>query len=93
MKPTAFVINSSTGPIVNETALIDALHSRRIAGAGLGVYDHEPLAADNPLRSMSNTVLTPHVGGRTRENFLARYADCMQGVKDWLDGAPVRVLS
>ena len=67
--------------------------NRRIAGAGLDVFDHEPLDAHHPLRSLSNTVLTPHIGGRTRENFLARYADCLDDVQAWLDGSPVRVLS
>ena len=93
MKSTAFVINTSRGPIIEEAALVGALKSRRIAGAGLDVFDHEPLPADHPLRSLSNTVLTPHVGGRTRENFLARYADCLDDIKAWLDGAPVRVLN
>jgi phosphoglycerate dehydrogenase-like enzyme len=93
MKSTAFFINTSRGPIVDERALIDALKNHRIAGAGLDVFDHEPLSADHPLRGMSNTVLTPHIGGRTRENFIARYVDCMHDVKAWLDGAPVRVLN
>lgn len=93
MKPTAFFINTSRGPVVDEAALVDTLEKRRIAGAGLDVFDHEPLAAHHPLRSLSNTVLTPHIGGRTRENFLARYADCLDDVQAWLDGSPVRVLS
>lgn len=93
MKATAFFINTSRGPIVDERALIDALRNQRIAGAGLDVFDHEPLASGHPLRSLSNTVLTPHIGGRTRENFLARYADCMADIQAWLDGAPLRVLS
>jgi phosphoglycerate dehydrogenase-like enzyme len=92
MKPTAFLINTSRGPIVQESALIDALRDGTIAGAGLDVYDAEPLPADHPLRGLSNTVLTPHIGGRTRENFIARYRDCLENVKAWLDGTPVRVL-
>jgi phosphoglycerate dehydrogenase-like enzyme len=92
MKPTAYLVNTSRGPIVDEAALIDALRARAIAGAGLDVYDTEPLPADHPLRGLSNTVLTPHIGGRTRENFIARYRDCLEDVKAWLDGKPVRVL-
>jgi len=93
MKPTALLINTSRGPIVDETALIEALRSGAIAGAGIDVYDQEPLPADHPLRRLPNTVLTPHIGGRTRENFIARYRDCLEDVKAWLDGKPVRVLS
>ena len=93
MKPTAYLINTSRGPIVNEAALMAALKAGTIAGAGLDVYDQEPLPGDHPLRSLPNTVLTPHIGGRTRENFIARYRDCLENVKAWLDGKPVRVLS
>jgi phosphoglycerate dehydrogenase-like enzyme len=92
MKPTAWLINTSRGPIVHEEALVDALIDGTIAGAGLDVYDEEPLPTDHPLRGLSNTVLTPHIGGRTRENFIARYQDCLEDVKAWLDGKPVRVL-
>lgn len=92
MKPTAFLINTSRGPIVNESALIDALRTGAIAGAGLDVFDKEPLPTDHPLRGLSSTVLTPHIGGRTRENFIARYRDSLEDVKAWLAGKPVRVL-
>jgi phosphoglycerate dehydrogenase-like enzyme len=93
MKPTAWLVNTSRGPIVDETALIAALRTRAIAGAGLDVFDQEPLPADHPLRTLPNTVLTPHVGGRTRENFVARYKDCLEDVQTWLAGKPVRVLT
>lgn len=93
MKPTALLINTARGPIVDETALVAALKAGKIAGAGLDVYDREPLPADHPLRQLPNTVLTPHIGGRTRENFIARYQACLEDVKAWLDGKPVRVLS
>jgi phosphoglycerate dehydrogenase-like enzyme len=93
MKPTALLINTSRGPIVDETALVAALKAGKIAGAGLDVYDREPLPTDHPLRQLPNTVLTPHIGGRTRENFIARYQACLEDVKAWLDGKPVRVLS
>ena len=93
MKPTAYLVNTSRGPIVDENALIATLRSGAIAGAGLDVFDREPLPADHPLRTLPNTVLTPHVGGRTRENFVARYKDCLEDVRAWLSGKPVRVLT
>lgn len=92
MKPTAFLINTSRGPIVDEAALIAALRAGAIAGAGLDVFDQEPLPPGHPLRKLPNTVLTPHIGGRTRENFAARYKDCLEDVQAWLAGKPVRVL-
>jgi phosphoglycerate dehydrogenase-like enzyme len=92
MKRTALFINTSRGPIVDETALLDALRRNVIAGAGLDVFDVEPLPNDHPLRNLPNTVLTPHIGGRTRENFAARYQDALENVLAWLDGAPLRVI-
>lgn len=92
MKPTAYLINTSRGPIVDEAALIAALRAGAIAGAGLDVFDQEPLPPGHPLRKLPNTVLTPHIGGRTRENFAARYKDCLEDVQAWLAGKPVRVL-
>ncbi len=93
MKPTALLINTARGPIVDEEAMIAALESGAIAGAGLDVFDQEPLPADHRLRTLPNTVLMPHVGGRTRENFIARYRDSLEDVQAWLAGDPVRVLS
>lgn len=93
MKPSALLINTARGPIVDEIAMIDALESGKIAGAGLDVYDQEPLPADHRLRTLPNTVLMPHVGGRTRENFIARYRDSLEDVQAWLSGNPIRVLS
>jgi len=93
MKPTAWLINTSRGPIVDEAALIEALETNRIAGAGLDVYDVEPLPPDHKLRRLPNTVLTPHIGGRTYENFAARYQDCLEDVCAWLDGNPIRVIA
>ncbi|MGH6618723.1 MAG: D-2-hydroxyacid dehydrogenase family protein [Alphaproteobacteria bacterium] len=92
MKRTAYLINTSRGPIVDEAALIAALRAGVIAGAGLDVFDQEPLPPGHPLRKVPNTVLTPHIGGRTRENFAARYKDCLEDVQAWLAGKPVRVL-
>ena len=92
MKDSAFLINTARGPIVDEDALLAALGSGSIAGAGLDVYAQEPLPERHPLRSAANTVLMPHVGGRTRENFIARYQDSLEDVQAWLKGAPIRVL-
>src|ERR1700722_17683023 len=69
MKPEAYLINTSRGPIVDESALIDALRNRKFAGAALDVYDEEPLPADHPLRKMANVLLTPHLGYVTLENY------------------------
>jgi D-3-phosphoglycerate dehydrogenase len=93
MKPTAFLVNTARGPIVDEAALVHALETEAIAGAGLDVFDVEPLPLDHPLRSLPNTVLTPHVGGRTEDNVRARYADCLDDVEAWLGGKPIRVLT
>jgi phosphoglycerate dehydrogenase-like enzyme len=91
MKPTAFLINTSRGPIVDEAALIDALQTGRIAGAGLDVYDIEPLPPGHPLRSLPTATLSPHLGFVTREMLSAFYADAAEAVAAWLDGAPVRI--
>lgn len=69
MKPTAFFINTSRGPLVDEAALVDALKERRIAGAGLDVFDIEPLPLDHPLRTLSNVTLTPHMGYVSDSNY------------------------
>jgi phosphoglycerate dehydrogenase-like enzyme len=91
MKPHAYLINTSRGPIVNEEALIDALRAERIAGAGLDVYDIEPLPPDHPLRHLPNATLSPHLGYVTREMLGAFYADTVEAVEAWLSGAPVRI--
>ncbi|WP_407687011.1 D-2-hydroxyacid dehydrogenase family protein [Mycobacterium sp. HUMS_1102779] len=91
MKPHAYLINTSRGPIVDEAALLAALESGRIAGAGLDVYDTEPLPADHPLRRLPNVTLSPHLGYATREMLGAFYADTVEAVVAWLDGAPVRI--
>ena len=80
MKPTAYLINTSRGPIVDEAALIEVLRSRRIAGAGIDVYGAEPPPADHPLRSIDNVTLTPHLGYVTRETLHAFYADTIENV-------------
>lgn len=93
MKQSAYLVNTSRGPIVDETALIATLQEERIAGAGLDVFDTEPLPADHPLRTLPNVVATAHIGGRTYENFAARYQDCVEDVLAWLAQKPVRVVT
>lgn len=91
MKPHAFLINTSRGPIVDETSLMAALEAERIAGAGLDVYDIEPLSSDHPLRLLPNVTLSPHLGYVTREMLGAFYSDTVESVAAWLDGAPIRI--
>ena len=91
MKPHAYLINTSRGPIVDEAALIAALRTGRIAGAGLDVYDTEPLPPDHPLRRLPNVTLSPHLGYVTREMLSAFYSDSVEAVEAWLNGAPIRI--
>jgi phosphoglycerate dehydrogenase-like enzyme len=93
MKPTAYLVNTSRGPIVEEEALVAALRARRIAGAGLDVFDAEPLAVDHPLRSLDNATLTPHLGYVTEETLEAFYADMPEAIAAFARGAPVRVIN
>jgi phosphoglycerate dehydrogenase-like enzyme len=93
MKPSAFLVNTSRGPIVDEAALIDALRAKAIAGAGLDVFDVEPLPADHPLRTLPNTVLTGHTGYVMQENYVLSYGEAVEDIKAWLEGSPIRVLN
>lgn len=92
MKPSAYLINTSRGPIVDESALIAALRARSIAGAGLDVFDVEPLPPDHPLRSLPNTVITPHMGYVTAETYRVFYGDAVENIRAFLKGAPIRTL-
>jgi len=91
MKPSAYLINTSRGPIVDEASLIGALEAGRIAGAGLDVYDIEPLPKGHRLRLLPNVTLSPHLGYVTREMLGAFYSDTVESVVAWLDGAPIRI--
>jgi phosphoglycerate dehydrogenase-like enzyme len=93
MKPTALLINTSRGPIVDEAALLAALRDRRIAGAGLDVYDVEPLPLAHPLRKLDNVVLTPHLGYASEQNYRAYFPGVVDDIRGFLDGKPVRVLT
>jgi phosphoglycerate dehydrogenase-like enzyme len=93
MKPTAYLVNTSRGPLVDEAALLDALHSGRIAGAGLDVFSTEPLPLDSPLLSAPRTVLTPHIGYVTRGTYEIFYGDAVEDIAQWLKGEPVRVIA
>ena len=92
MKPTAFLVNTSRGPIVDEAALAAALRKGTIAGAGIDVYDNEPIAPDHPLLAAPNTVLTPHLGYVTRESYRAYFRGALEDIAAWRRGAPMRVL-
>jgi phosphoglycerate dehydrogenase-like enzyme len=93
MKPTAYLINTSRGPIVDEAALIAALRGGKIAGAGLDVFDVEPLPLDHPFRKMDNVVITPHLGYVSEQNYRRYFADAVEDIIGFLDGKPMRVLS
>jgi phosphoglycerate dehydrogenase-like enzyme len=93
MRPTAFLINTSRGPIIEEAALLAALRERRIAGAGLDVFDTEPLPLDHPFRKMDNVVITPHLGYVSEQNYRRYFSDAVDDIRGFLDGKPVRVLS
>lgn len=93
MKPGAILVNTSRGPIVDERALIAALQARRIAGAGIDVYDQEPLPADHALRRLDNVVITPHLGYVIEENYRVFYGEAVEDIRGFLDGTPVRALN
>ncbi len=92
MKPTAFLINTSRGPIIDEPSLMAALGSRKLGGAGLDVFDVEPLPVNHPLRKLDNVVLTPHLGYVSQEGYKVYYTQMVDDIRQWLAGSPVRVL-
>jgi D-3-phosphoglycerate dehydrogenase len=92
MKPTAYFINTSRGPVADETAIAAALRGGKIAGAAIDVYNDEPLALDHPFRKLDNIVITPHLGYVTAENYKRFYGQMVEDIRAWLDGKPVRVI-
>jgi len=92
MKPTAILVNTSRGPIVEEGALVDALHRKVIAGAGLDVFDREPLPGGHPLLSCENAVITPHLGYVEEDNYRAYFSGYAAAVRGYLADAPVNVI-
>ena len=92
MKSDALLINTSRGPVIDETALLSALHASRIGGAGIDVYEPEPLPADHPLRTAPRTLLTPHIGFVTEETYRIFYGGTVAAIEAWLAGKPVHVI-
>jgi D-3-phosphoglycerate dehydrogenase len=93
MKPTAFLVNTARGPIVDEDALLKVLQQKKIAGAGLDVFGTEPLPLDHPIRKLGNVVLSPHLGYVTSENLHRYYGGMVEDIRSWLDGKPIRVMT
>ena len=93
MKPSAYLINTSRGPIVDEDALLNALKSREITGAGLDVFDVEPLPANHPLLALDNVLLTPHLGYVTQETYRAFYGQSLDNIRSFIEGNPQRVMN
>jgi len=93
MKPTAYLVNTSRGPIVDEKALIAALKAGRIAGAGLDVFDVEPLPVDHPFRKLDNVVVTPHLGYVSVQNYRIYFPDIVANIRNFLDGKPIKAIT
>ena len=92
MRSTAWLVNTSRGPICDEDALVAACRDHVIGGAALDVYGDEPLPADHPLRTLPNVIATPHLGYVTDASYGIFYPDSVEAVAAYLDGAPIRVL-
>jgi D-3-phosphoglycerate dehydrogenase len=93
MKPTAYLINTARGPIVDEAALLETLQQKKIAGAAIDVFSVEPLPTDHPFRKLDNIVLTPHLGYVTEEGFSNHYRQMVEGIDSWIKGEPLRRLA
>ena len=93
MRPSSYLVNTSRAGLLDEAALIEALKAGRIAGAALDVFAEEPLPPDAPILSAPNTILTPHLGYATRENYAGYFPQVLECIEAWLNGAPIRQLS
>jgi D-3-phosphoglycerate dehydrogenase len=93
MKPSSYLVNTARGPIVDETALLETLQARKIAGAAIDVFSVEPLPVDHPFRKLDNIVLTPHLGYVTEEGFRNHYRQMVEGIDAWFKGEPLRKLA
>ena len=93
MKPTAYIVNTARGPLIDQEALLDVLSKGKIAGAGLDVYDDEPLPADSPFLSLPNTVLAPHLGYATGDYLRSTYAAQAEAIRAFLEGRDIHVLN
>ena len=93
MKPTAYLVNTARGPIVDEGALLEALTQKKIAGAGIDVFSVEPLPVDHPFRKLDNIVLTPHLGYVTEDSFRNHYQQMVAGIDAWFKGEPKQRLA
>ena len=93
MKPTAWLVNTSRGPLCDEDAVLEACRTGVIAGAALDVFGQEPLPADHPVRGVPNVIATPHIGYVTAEAYAVRYAEAIEDVVAYLDGSPLRALT
>ncbi|WP_309097817.1 NAD(P)-dependent oxidoreductase, partial [Streptomyces sp.] len=92
LKPTAYLVNTSRAAIVDQDALLDALHTGRIAGAGVDVFDVEPLPAGHPMRTAPRLLATPHLGYVSHANYATYYGQAVEDIRAFLDGSPVRRL-
>ena len=93
MKKSSFIVNTSRGPIIDESALVEVLENAQIAGAGLDVFDFEPMPSEHPLVTSSRTIITPHIGYVTEETYRIFYEQTVECVTAFLNRKPVRVLN
>jgi D-3-phosphoglycerate dehydrogenase len=93
MKNSAYLINTARSPIVDQAALLKALQDKKIAGAGLDVFEVEPLPLDHPYRKLDNVVITPHLGYVSEQNYRKYFPDIVEDIRAWLDGKPVRMIA